>query len=61
MGSQSDYPVMKDCENILRKLGIKYETKIISAHRTPDRLFKFSKNVSKNNYSNDCYISHNSH
>ena len=29
MGSQSDYPVMKDCENILRKLGIKYETKII--------------------------------
>mgnify|MGYP006164782947 FL=1 len=50
MGSQSDYPVMKDCENILRKLGIKYETKIISAHRTPDRLFKFSKNVSKNNY-----------
>ena len=39
MGSQSDYLVMKKCEEILKKLQIKFETKIISAHRTPDRMF----------------------
>ena len=35
MGSQSDYKTMIFCQNILKKLNIKFETKIISAHRTP--------------------------
>ena len=51
MGSQSDYIIMKKCEEILKILKIKYETKIISAHRTPHRMFEFAKNAVKNNYS----------
>jgi|TARA_B110000967_G_C18670595_1_gene452812 5-(carboxyamino)imidazole ribonucleotide mutase len=50
MGSQSDYTVMKKCEEILIALKINYETKIISAHRTPDRMFKFAKTAVKNNF-----------
>lgn len=50
MGSQSDYPIMRDCELILKKLGIKFETKIISAHRTPERMFKFSESAVLNNF-----------
>ena len=50
MGSQSDYSVMKKCEEILKTLKIKYETKIISAHRTPDRMFEFAKTAAKNNF-----------
>ena len=50
MGSQSDYPTMKKCEEILKKLQIKFETKIISAHRTPDRMFLFAKTAVKNNF-----------
>ena len=50
MGSQSDYPVMKKCEEILKKLQIKFETKIVSAHRTPDRMFAFAKTAAKNNF-----------
>ena len=50
MGSQSDYPIMKKCEEILKILKIKYETKIISAHRTPDRMFAFAKTAQKNNF-----------
>ena len=50
MGSQSDYSTMKKCEEILKTLKIKYETKIISAHRTPDRMFEFAKTAVKNNY-----------
>mgnify|MGYP006110902177 FL=1 len=50
MGSQSDYPVMKKCEEILKILRIKYETKIVSAHRTPNRMFAFSKTAVKNNF-----------
>jgi 5-(carboxyamino)imidazole ribonucleotide mutase len=50
MGSQSDYVTMTKCEEILKILKIKYETKIISAHRTPDRMFEFAKNAAKNNY-----------
>ena len=50
MGSQSDYLVMKKCEEILKKLQIKFETKIISAHRTPDRMFVFAKKAIKNNF-----------
>ena len=50
MGSQSDYLVMKRCGEILKKLQIKFETKIISAHRTPDRMFVFAKTAVKNNF-----------
>ena len=42
MGSQSDYPVMKNCEKILKILKIKYQVKIVSAHRTPDRMFNYN-------------------
>jgi len=48
MGSQSDYKTMIFCENILKKLNIRYETKIISAHRTPKRMYDFSINAEKN-------------
>ncbi len=43
MGSQSDWPTMKDAAVILDELGIAYETKIVSAHRTPDRLWTYGK------------------
>ena len=49
MGSQSDYKTMKLCENVLKILKIKFETKIVSAHRTPIRMFYFAKNEEKNN------------
>ncbi len=51
MGSQSDYSTMKFCEKILKILNIKYETNIISAHRTPGRMYKFAKNAENNNIS----------
>jgi 5-(carboxyamino)imidazole ribonucleotide mutase len=43
MGSQSDWPTMKEAALILDQLGISYETKIVSAHRTPDRLWDYGK------------------
>ena len=48
MGSRNDYPVMKNCELILKKFKIKNDVLIVSAHRTPERLFKFAKNAHKN-------------
>ena len=51
MGSQSDYSTMQNCEKVFKKLKIKYETKIISAHRTPKRMFEYAKNSEKNNIS----------
>ena len=48
MGSQSDFKVMKLSVKILKKIGICFETKIISAHRTPERMYKFAQNASKN-------------
>ena len=50
MGSQSDYPVMKDCEKILKSLKIKYQVLIVSAHRTPKRLYDFSRTAEKNGF-----------
>ena len=50
MGSQSDYSVMKDCENILKLLKVKYQTLIVSAHRTPKRMFQFAENAEKNGF-----------
>ena len=49
MGSQSDYKTMRLIEKILSKMSIKFETKIISAHRTPKRMFDFAKSAEKNN------------
>ena len=47
MGSKSDYPIMKNCEKILKTFKINFETKIISAHRTPERLYSFAKSANK--------------
>jgi 5-(carboxyamino)imidazole ribonucleotide mutase len=49
MGSQSDYKTMKLSCKILKKMGIKFETKIISAHRTPKRMYEFANSAVKNN------------
>ena len=51
MGSQSDYLTMKLCQKVLKRLKIKCETKIVSAHRTPDRMFKFAKSAEKDDVS----------
>ena len=50
MGSQSDYSVMKDCEKILKLLKVKYQTLIVSAHRTPKRMFQFAEMAEKNGF-----------
>ena len=49
MGSQSDFKTMILCQKVLKSLDIKHETKIISAHRTPDRMYKYAKNAEKEN------------
>ena len=49
MGSQSDFKTMIFCEKVLKKLGIKFETKIISAHRTPNRMYQYAKNAQESN------------
>ncbi|WP_298804918.1 5-(carboxyamino)imidazole ribonucleotide mutase [uncultured Lentibacter sp.] len=43
MGSQSDWATMKEAARVLDELGLSYETKIVSAHRTPDRLWTYGK------------------
>ena len=48
MGSQSDFKTMIFCEKVLKKLDIKFETKIISAHRTPDRMYQYARDAEKN-------------
>ena len=50
MGSKSDWPTMKFCAETLKKLHVKFDTKIISAHRTPDRMYAFAKTAEKENY-----------
>jgi len=49
MGSQSDFKTMIFCEKVLKKLDIKFETKIISAHRTPERMYQYAKEAENNN------------
>ncbi len=51
MGSQSDYSTMKFCEKVLTVLKIKFKTKIVSAHRTPDRMYQFARMAEKNGIS----------
>ena len=50
MGSQSDYKTMKLAAKLLKILGVKFETKIISAHRTPKRMYEFSSKAKQNNF-----------
>ena len=50
MGSQSDYKTMQLSAKILKKIGVKFELKIISAHRTPKRMYDFAKSASKNKF-----------
>ena len=51
MGSGgTDYPVMKDCEKILKILKVKYQVSIVSAHRTPKRMFAFAEKAEKNGF-----------
>ena len=49
MGSQSDYKTIQLTEKTLKKIGVSFETKIISAHRTPKRMYEFASSASKNN------------
>ena len=51
MGSQSDYKTMKYAENVFKSLKINFETKIVSAHRTPKRLFEFALAAERNSIS----------
>jgi 5-(carboxyamino)imidazole ribonucleotide mutase len=48
MGSKSDLPVMQDAIDILKEFGIKSEINIVSAHRTPDKMFKYGKDAKNN-------------
>lgn len=45
MGSQSDWPTMKHAADVLDSLGVAYEAKIVSAHRTPDRMVEYAKSA----------------
>ena len=49
MGSQSDYKIMKLAEKTLKRIGVSFETKIISAHRTPQRMYEYAAKVEQNN------------
>ncbi len=50
MGSDSDYPVMKDAVEVLKEFKISYDIKIVSAHRTPEEMFKFAKSALKKGF-----------
>ena len=50
MGSQSDHSIMKDCEKILKILKVKFQVLIVSAHRTPKRMFDFAEKAEKNGF-----------
>ena len=43
MGSKSDLPIMQDAADILKEFGVKYEITVVSAHRTPERMFNYAK------------------
>lgn len=50
MGSQSDWPTMKGAADMLDKLGVQYDARIVSAHRTPDRLVAFATNAAEDGF-----------
>src|SRR5476649_2939684 len=45
MGSKSDLPVMQDAADVLKELGVDYEITVVSAHRTPDRMYSYAKSA----------------
>ena len=50
MGSDSDWPVMKNAAQMLADFGVSYEAKVVSAHRTPDLMFQFAENAQQEGY-----------
>jgi 5-(carboxyamino)imidazole ribonucleotide mutase len=50
MGSDSDYEVMQEVEVILKEFGVEFQTSIVSAHRTPERMFEFAKSALNNGF-----------
>jgi len=50
MGSDSDWPVMKNAAQMLADFGVPYEARVVSAHRTPDLMFEFAESAVKNGY-----------
>lgn len=50
MGSDSDWPVMKNAAQILADFGVEYTAEVVSAHRTPDKMFEFAEQAQKNGY-----------
>lgn len=51
MGSQSDWPTMRRAADVLDTLGVEYEARIVSAHRTPERMFIFAKGAADEGFS----------
>jgi 5-(carboxyamino)imidazole ribonucleotide mutase len=51
MGSESDWAVMKAAVDVLKDFGCEFEAQIVSAHRTPEKMFEFAKSAEKNSYS----------
>lgn len=50
MGSDSDWPVMKNAAQMLADFGVEYSAEVVSAHRTPDLMFQFAENAKKDGY-----------
>lgn len=50
MGSRSDWPTMEEAADILDTLGVEYHTEVVSAHRTPDKMFRFAEQAAANGY-----------
>lgn len=50
MGSRSDWPTMEEAASILDTLGVEYHTEVVSAHRTPDKMFRFAEQAAANGY-----------
>ncbi len=50
MGSDSDWPVMKAAADVLAEAGVEFDADIVSAHRTPDKMFAFAKDARSNGY-----------
>ena len=51
MGSKSDLPIMQDAVDILKEFGLDAEVKIVSAHRTPERMYEYAEHAKKEVYS----------
>ncbi|MCB1426544.1 MAG: AIR carboxylase family protein, partial [Notoacmeibacter sp.] len=50
MGSQSDWPTMKHAADVLDELGVAYSARIVSAHRTPERMYDFARSARANGF-----------